>query len=564
MGHGSRNVLAPRLGIAGGAGRGLTLGGALLALALGAGCAGDGGDEELEVLGNSKVSVTGADGGRAAADGATAGAMAPIPTEPDKLAKDGGPLLGAVKMAVSIYERPDHRSNKLGYLRVGTKVFRAEKPAAFDSCQGGFYSILPHGFVCLDDGATIDMEDPLMRADIHQGNHDKPLPYTYAFVRAIAPRYYRLPTKKEQFQYEMSLKRHLRSWNRLKNKWNRIQVGSNDVRMLPEGIVLGPPPAEPPELNHLQRMGGDGSGTVPWFFDGGRQIPNISSFKVPDYAVITNRIKRHAGVALIDAFSGDERDFALTTDLRLIPISKLKPARGSTFHGVELGEAWELPMGFVKRPEGAYPRDRRKGRFKRIKKRLAYGTPIQLTGESKRDGKYRYVETDEGIWIRSKDLAIAPLVSKLPSVSRKGEKWIDVGLFSQTLVAYEGTEPKYVTMVSTGKDGVGDPGKTHSTPQGTFRIRDKHVTNTMDSQTVGEEFELMDVPWVQYFKGGYAIHAAYWHTEFGKPRSHGCINLSPIDAYRIFRFTEPHLPSRWHGVNAAETTGEGTIVHIHK
>ena len=57
-------------------------------------------------------------------------------------------------------------------------------------------------------------------------------------------------------------------------------------------------------------MGGDGSGDVPWLFDGGRQIPNISSFKVPDYAVITNRIKRHAGVALIDAFAGDERDFA--------------------------------------------------------------------------------------------------------------------------------------------------------------------------------------------------------------------------------------------------------------
>jgi hypothetical protein len=79
-------------------------------------------------------------------------------------------------------------------------------------------------------------------------------------------------------------------------------------------------------------------------FEGGRQIPNISSFKVPDYAIITDRVKRHTGLALIDAFAGEERDFALTTDLRLVPISKLKPARGSTFHGVELVEGWERSL----------------------------------------------------------------------------------------------------------------------------------------------------------------------------------------------------------------------------
>ncbi|MBW2458257.1 MAG: L,D-transpeptidase, partial [Deltaproteobacteria bacterium] len=97
---------------------------------------------------------------------------------------------------------------------------------------------------------------------------------------------------------------------------------------------------------------------------------------------------------------------------------------------------------------------------------------------------------------------------------------------------------------------------------GTFRMRDKHITHTMDSQVLGSEFELNDVPWVQYFKAGYALHAAYWHTEYGRPRSHGCINLSPIDAFRIFRWTEPHLPAGWHGVSAAESTSEGTLIHV--
>ncbi len=491
-------------------------------------------------------------------------ASLPVALAVDMTAKEGGPELGAVQMLVSIYEKPDRRGKKLGYLRVGQRVPRGEKPAAHDACQGGFYNILPRGFVCLDDGATIDMKHPLMRANITPPDHHKPLPYTYAFIRAIAPRYYRLPTEKEQYQYEMSLKKHIRSFRRLEEKWNRIAVGSNDVRMLDDGVVLGPAPDDPPELTKLGKFGGDGSGEVPWFFDGGRQIPNVASFKVPDYAIITNRIKRHAGVALIDAFSGDERDFALTTDLRLIPISKLKPGRGSTFHGVELTEGFELPVGFIKKAAGSYDFQKKKGRFKRKRKKMAYGTPIQLTGEVHKDGKFRYVETETGDWMRTRDLAIAPKVSKLPRHAKKGEqKWIDVSIQRQTLILYEGTTPVYATMVSTGKDGLGDPRKTHSTPRGTFHIRDKHITATMDSQTLGEEFELNDVPWVQYFKAGFALHAAYWHTEYGRARSHGCINLAPIDAYRIFGWTDPPLPDRWHSVEAGESMGKGTIVHVH-
>ena len=100
--------------------------------------------------------------------------------------------------------------------------------------------------------------------------------------------------------------------------------------------------------------------------------------------------------------------------------------------------------------------------------------------------------------------------------------------------------------------------------EATFRVRDKHVTTTMDSSEVDSQFELRDVPWVQYFKGGVALHAAPWHDDFGKPRSHGCINMAPIDARRVFLFSEPQLPKDWHGVSTPqEGSEEGTIVHIH-
>lgn len=484
-----------------------------------------------------------------------------IPDDPEMRAQEKGPKIGAIQFAVTVYERPDHRSKKVGYLRVGTQLSRGKKPVAFDSCQGGFYNVLPKGYVCLDDGATIDVGHALLRAGLKQADHKRPLPYAYAFVRANAPRYFRLPTEKEQFEFEFELEKHLRSFRAMKENWNSIEVGSNDVEIDERGIVLQPAPLEAPALTEGEKYGGDGRDRIPWAFENGRQIPNVSSYKVPKYAVITNRLKRHSGVALVDAFMGEKRHFALTTDLRLVPTSKLKPARGSTFHGVELTEGWELPVGFVKRPE-AIEFEKHKKRYKRGKKRYAYGTPVQLTGEVRNDGERRFVTTEDGTYLRTRDLAIVVKPSELPNIARKNTKWIDISIQRQVLVLYEGKKPIFATMVSTGKDGIGDPETTHSTPRGIFRIRDKHVTATMSSQQLGEEFELTDVPWTQYFQHGYALHAAYWHSEFGRPRSHGCVNLSPLDAYRIFQWTTPELPGNWHGVEAGETMGSGTLLHI--
>jgi hypothetical protein len=77
-------------------------------------------------------------------------------------------------------------------------------------------------------------------------------------------------------------------------------------------------------------------------------------------------------------------------------------------------------------------------------------------------------------------------------------------------------------------------------------------------------FALHDVPYIQYFASGYALHAAYWHDVFGTPRSHGCVNLSPIDAHRVFFWTDPPVPEGWHAVNSNDETGEGTTVIIHE
>ncbi len=493
---------------------------------------------------------------------APASSGAELVIEPAMEPKAGGPRIGAVQMAATIWEKPDRRSAKLGYLRAGGTAVRGEKPVRFDDCQGGYYKILPAGFVCASDEASIDMKHPILRALTKRPDLTKPMPYPYAFVRAIAPNYYRVPTVKEQFAYEMKLKEHLRSYKKLKKKWDEIKVGANDVPLDAQGNAVGEPPAEPPELTDSDLYGGDGNDAIPWFFDGGRKIPNISTFKAPDYAVITNRVARKAGLALIGTFVGDgERRYAITTDGRLVPTSKLKPHRGSPFHGVDMTRGWQLPLAFVHK-EGAHRYDVSRRALDKAGK-LERHTTIQLTGRSTKVGDERLVEAKDGTWINDDDVAIAVKPSELPKFAKGDVKWIDISILTQTLVLYEGTKPVYATAVATGKDGLGDPKKTFSTVRGTFRIRDKHVTTTMDAHEVENKFELRDVPWVQYFEAGYALHAAPWHDEYGKPRSHGCINLSPIDARRIFLWTDPPLPTDWHGVNAGQSTGEGTIVHIH-
>jgi lipoprotein-anchoring transpeptidase ErfK/SrfK len=75
----------------------------------------------------------------------------------------------------------------------------------------------------------------------------------------------------------------------------------------------------------------------------------------------------------------------------------------------------------------------------------------------------------------------------------------------------------------------------------------------MDSDDPSDAYDHRDVPWVAYFSEGYALHAAYWHDDFGTPKSHGCVNLSPADARWLFQWTEPPVPLAWHGALGAGT-----------
>ena len=79
-------------------------------------------------------------------------------------------------------------------------------------CPGGWYAVRPLGFVCVGNEHTLRLDHPLVKAIDVEPERSRPMPYAYAFARAIAPNYMRIPATDEQFHSEMRLERHLRNW----------------------------------------------------------------------------------------------------------------------------------------------------------------------------------------------------------------------------------------------------------------------------------------------------------------------------------------------------------------
>ena len=174
-----------------------------------------------------------------------------------------------------------------------------------------------------------------------------------------------------------------------------------------------------------------------------------------------------------------------------------------------------------------------------------------------------YIRVGDGEWMLGRDLARPHVAAPPADVSRPGERWIDVELATQTLVAYEGTHAVFATLVSTGRGPVGTDA---ATPPGVHRIWVKILASDMDNVERDEldaHFSLEDVPYVQFFDHAVALHGTYWHRDFGHVKSHGCVNLAPLDARWLFGFTGPRLPTGWVAAYpAAQGIDPGTAVRV--
>ncbi|MBN1285255.1 MAG: LysM peptidoglycan-binding domain-containing protein [Anaerolineae bacterium] len=110
-------------------------------------------------------------------------------------------------------------------------------------------------------------------------------------------------------------------------------------------------------------------------------------------------------------------------------------------------------------------------------------------------------------------------------------KQIVVDLSDQAIYAFENGALLKSSLVSTGLPAT-------PTVQGDFSVYIKYESTTMS----GPGYYLPGVPYTMYFYRGYGIHGTYWHSNFGRPMSHGCVNLETNDALWFFNWAPVGTP----------------------
>jgi hypothetical protein len=167
--------------------------------------------------------------------------------------------------------------------------------------------------------------------------------------------------------------------------------------------------------------------------------------------------------------------------------------------------------------------------------------------------KVLYYARAEHLHLFSDD-ELAPLFPDIPADQKK----IEIHLGQQLLIAQEYDKPVFVTRIASGAIFRGG---TYTTPRGLFMTYHKRPTRHMAAgDLTSSGFDLPGVPWVMYItESGISLHGTYWHNDFGRPRSHGCVNLSTSSAKWLFRWTTPVVKP---GEEFAYKSEGSTQVHI--
>ncbi len=147
--------------------------------------------------------------------------------------------------------------------------------------------------------------------------------------------------------------------------------------------------------------------------------------------------------------------------------------------------------------------------------------------------------------------------------SSSAERWIEIDLSEQKIKAWEGSTLYLESLVSSGLPW-------YPTPVGEFRVWAKVRATKMEGGTGKYYYNLPNVPFVMFFSNdkvpgwrGYGLHGTYWHNDFGRVHSHGCVNLPTKVAEKLYYWTTPSLPEGKSWVFADEGN-PGTKIIIHE
>lgn len=424
------------------------------------------------------------------------------------------PLHGLVTgLQLVVRTEPNPAATVLGQLRIGARIRLKSGPTRTSTCATGWYAIHPRGYACAGEGIDVSPHNVESAVAVAPASTDAALPYQYYFVKdELVPEYHQLPSRDQQRETRDYIARYLEIRRQNPERATRFLRGE---------------------------LAGD----------------------LPKPAIVRGFLDRGFFVAGAGLDTRASRRFVRTVRGRYIKESQLEPRRASQFHGITLDAAHALPIAWAVR-EGLMmsPRTLPDGstRFADDPSAPAMQrTDIIQWSRRQRVGDRMLHVLADGHYVRDWYLAVAERISR-PQGVRADETWVHVDVGEQTIVVYRGNEPIYATLVSTGLVG-------HDTPVGLFAIREKHVADTMSdigADAGDNRYSIEDVPWTQYFSGSLALHGAFWHERFGLKRSHGCVNLAPLDAHYIFNLTSPELPEAWHGITTDHTGLRGSHVYI--
>lgn len=421
------------------------------------------------------------------------------------------PLHGLVTgTQLTIRAEADSESTILGWLRLGGHVRLQRDPVQAPGCRTGWYRLHPRGFACAGQGIEVSETAPTEEQVALGPNLASHLPYRYLFVKEPqVPEWYQLPSREDQRAAEAHALRY-------------VQFLRDGQERAAERLRAGNLPGEPPAPREVAR-----------FLDHG-------FFLASNGTEVRSR-----------------RRFVRTVRGTYVKEAQLEERTGAQFTGVELGGEVQLPIAWATRTARPLVREVR-GDASRMTddeavepfERLARVPWVRR--ERVGDQAYHVVTLPSGDerYLREWYLAIAERRDP-PRGIDDDEPWVHVDLSAQSLVVYRGPTPIYATIISSGMEG-------HATPVGEYTIRRKLISDTMadpGSDLGDDRYRIEDVPWTQYFEGSIALHAAFWHSQYGIVRSHGCVNIAPRDAHWVFQHTWPEVPDGWHGVSTERGTG---------
>jgi lipoprotein-anchoring transpeptidase ErfK/SrfK len=498
---------------------------------------------------------------------------------------------------------------RIGYIRQGQKVPVNPEAHPKSNCKEGWYELIQGGFVCAKY-ASLDLNHPKIKIAPHQPDLTTPLPYQYGYnIANGTPLYKNYPSREERMKLEPWLAPKAKAAPKKKSSEEetasygdeQLDAGALPLTLASTTTTVTASTTDPFGLGTEEL-----DASTPWYlrqYDGGK-VTGITLDELRGEGAMERRMVKGFFVALDKTETNNGAKYWRTTRNLYAPYERIfQHNAASKYHGIwlddERAEAKSAAEVVKKAYEGsdagappapstttkiATPDICKPGSKSQVaivtfykakkynlsssRKAVTTGDPLsrhtvlKLTGDSVNVNGAEYDETDEGWWMKRAD-GVRTNPGPAPRDLGKDEKWIDVNLKSQTLVAFEGDKPVFATAVSTGKEDKEDKDKDHKTPTGTWRIREKHIAATMDGDVAQDgPYSIEDVPWIMYFNGSYALHGAFWHNNFGRQQSHGCVNLAPIDAKSMFGWTEPHLPDGWHGVmSTPEKQGTRVVVH---